>query len=144
MRDDGVDCAGTINNESQGGDHSVHENASGCSDDHSYGNLRMTAREYEHTCLTRPAVLDPEGRGERDSRTESEEGSANAVWKSQGLTESPRSMFRLVEGKRDSRKESGHKSKAQQNRRKCPSPFAKQAKMIRHNQSPWSSPSKTG
>ena len=29
-------------------------------------------------------------------------------------------------------------------RRKCPSPFTKQAKMIRHNQSPRSSPSKTG
>ena len=88
--------------------------------------------------------MDPEGRGERNSRTESEQGIANAVWKSQGWTESRRSMFRLVEGKRDSRKESGHKSKARQNRRKCPSPFTKQTKMIRHNQSPWSSPSKTG
>ena len=56
MRDDGVDYAGTINNESQGGDHSVHENASDFSDGHSYGNLRMTAREYECTCLTRTRV----------------------------------------------------------------------------------------
>ena len=56
VRDGGVDRVGTINDESPGGDHSVHENASDFSDGHSDGNLHKTEREFEYSHLTRAKV----------------------------------------------------------------------------------------
>ena len=49
MHDDGIECAGTINHESQGCDHSVHENASDFSDCTRTGNCARQ-RQLQTAC----------------------------------------------------------------------------------------------